>query len=103
MTIFNIPTFNILIILFAITSSITTFDIRLIQAKRDGALLPDEPLLPSWVAGVYWIHYGLIITMLIMDWKHAVSVLIIGFILKVLPVWETIGNILMLPFKNKKY
>lgn len=93
-------TFIILTIAFAITSSIITFDKRLIQAKREGILPPDEPSLPSWVAFIYWIHIGLIIAMLVLNWKYALTVLFIGFILEVLPVWETIGNILMRPFKH---
>ena len=95
-------TLIILTIAFAITSSITTFDKRLTQAKREGILPPDEPSLPSWVAFIFWIHIGLIIAILIMNWKYALIVLVIGFILEVLPVWETIGNILMSPFKPKQ-
>ena len=94
-------TLIILIIAFVITSSITTFDKRLTQAKRIGDLPPDEPSLPSWVALVYWIHIGLIIAMLVINWRYALIILVIGFILEVLPVWETIGNILMSPFKPK--
>lgn len=93
---------TLLIILFVLTSSITTFDIRLIQAKKSGVLPVGDAILPSWVSFIYWIHYGLIIGMLITDWKLTIYVLVIGFILKVLPVWETIGNVLMSPFKNKK-
>ena len=90
-----------LTIAFAISSSITTFDKRLTQAKRSGILPPDEPSLPSWVAFIFWIHIGLIIAMFVMNWRYALAVLVIGFILEVLPVWETIGNILMSPFKPK--
>ena len=95
-------TLIVLTIAFAITSSITTFDKRLTQAKREGILPPDEPSLPSWVAFIFWIHIGLIIAILIMNWKYALIVLVIGFILEVLPVWETIGNILMSPFKPRR-
>ena len=73
------------------------------QAKREGILPPDEPSLPSWVAFIYWIHIGLIIAMLVINWKYGLIVLAIGFILSVLPVWETIGNILMSPFKPEKH
>jgi len=94
-------TLIILTIAFAITSSITTFDKRLTQAKREGILPPDEPSLPSWVAFIYWIHIGLIIAMFVINWKYALIVLVIGFIFEVLPVWETIGNILMSLFKPR--
>jgi hypothetical protein len=93
--------FIILTIAFVITSSITTFDKRLIQARRDGTLLPDEPLLSSWVGLIGWIHWGLALALLIINWKYAIIVFIVMFVLAVLPVLETIGNILMNPFKQR--
>lgn len=92
-------TFVILTITFVITSSITTFDKRLIQAKRDGTLPPDEPLLPSWVGLIGWIHWGLALALLIINWKYAIIIFIIMFILAVIPVLERIGSILMSPFR----
>jgi len=93
--------FTILTITFVISSSITTFDKRLIQARRDGTLPPDEPLLPSWVGLIGWIHWGLALALLIINWKYAIIVFIVMFVLAVLPVLETIGNILMSPFKQR--
>jgi len=93
--------FTILTIAFVITSSITTFDKRLIQARRDGTLPPDEPLLPSWVGLIGWIHWGLALALLIINWKYAIIVFIVMFVLAVLPVLETIGNILMSSFKQR--
>jgi len=94
--------FIILTIAFAITSSITTFDKRLIQAKREGVLPSDQPMLPSWVSFIYWIHIGLIIAMFVLNWRYALVLIVIGFIFAVLPVWEMIGNIIMSPFKPKQ-
>ncbi len=96
------PILITLVVIFAITSSITTFDKRLIQARRVGNVPSNEQMLPSWVALVYWVHYGIIGTMLILNWKFALGIIVIGFILEVLPVWEIIGNILMSPFKAKR-
>lgn len=45
--------FIVLVTIYGILSSITTFDTRLIQAKRKGVLPADEQLLPSWVAILY--------------------------------------------------
>lgn len=98
----NSPVLIILTIVFAITSSITTFDKRLIQAKRVGDLPPDEPTLPSWVAIIYWLHIGAMLAMLFLNWRYAITLFIIGFILAVLPVWEVIGNFIMAPFKPKR-
>ena len=93
--------FIILTIAFVITSSITTFDKRLIQARRDGTLPTDESLLPSWVGLIGWIHWGLALALLIINWKYAIIVFIVMFVLAVLPVLETIGNILMSSFKQR--
>ncbi|PIP17636.1 MAG: hypothetical protein COX43_03255 [Parcubacteria group bacterium CG23_combo_of_CG06-09_8_20_14_all_35_9] len=101
-TAINSPIIIILTVLYAITSSITTFDIRLIQAKRDGTLPPDEPMLPAWTGLFGWLGWGIAIALIFLNWKYAIFVFVIGFILKVLPVLETIGNILMSPFRPKK-
>ncbi|MFC1558522.1 hypothetical protein ACFL40_04115 [candidate division KSB1 bacterium] len=92
-----------LIIIFGITSSITVFDKRLTQAKRDGVLPADEPELPSWVTGVWWLHWIIGLSILILNWQWAIIVFVVKFILSVLPVLETIGNLLMSPFKNRDY
>lgn len=96
------PVVIIVTIFYFITSAITTFDIRLTQAKRDGTLPPDEPMPPKWVALVFWFDWALIIALILLNWKYAILVFIIRFILKVLPVLEIIGNMLMSPFKPKK-
>ena len=84
-----------------LTGSITTFDIRLNQAKKSGVLPPDEQILPQWVALLYWVHYGLLIWLFFLNWKFAIGLVVVLFVLKVLPVLETIGNILMAPFKKR--
>ncbi len=38
-----------LTVAYFLVASVSTFDLRLTQAKRDGTLAPDEPTLPSWV------------------------------------------------------
>jgi hypothetical protein len=96
------PLLITLTVLFAITSSITVFDKRMIQAKRSGVLPADEPMLPSWVGIIAWIHWGLLLALLILNWKYAVVVYIAKFILSVLPVLEIAGNMLMRPFRPKK-
>ena len=90
-----------LTIAYGIVSSITTFDIRLVQAKKSGNLPPDEPELPKWVAVLYWVEWIIFAVMVYLNWKYALIVFAIKFGLKVLPVLETVGNILMTPFKKK--
>lgn len=96
------PVLIVVTILFALTSSITTFEKRLIQAKRSGDLPADEPLLPTWTIIFYWLHFGVILALLLLNPRYAVLLFVVGFILAVLPVWEIIGNILMSPFKPKR-
>ena len=103
MQLFNIPIDSPIIILITIiyffTSSITTFDIRIIQAQKEGS---DEQSLPRWVAYLYWLNWIFGVLLLLLNWKYALFVFVIRFILKVLPVLEIVGNFLMSPFKVKK-
>lgn len=73
----------------------------MIQAKRNGTLPADEPMLPSWVGIISWLHWGIMLAMLLVNWKYAIALFVIGFIFEVLPIWETIGNVLMRPFRPK--
>jgi len=101
-TAINSPVIIILTIVYVITSAITTFDIRMTQAKRNGSLPPDEPMLPNWVGLVVWAHWAVFLSIVLLNWKYAVLIFVIKFVLKVLPVLETLGNMLMSPFKIKK-
>jgi len=106
MTIFqNIPitspwTIAISIILF-VSESVTTFDMRILQAKRRGDYPEGDHDLPGWVAWLYWLNWILKATLLILNWRYGLGVIVVLFILKVLPVLEVIGNVLMAPFKPK--
>lgn len=91
----------ILIVIYFLAASIETFDIRMIQARKQGILSPDDPMPPGWVAGFYWLVWIVWITIAILNWRLAITLFVIKFILKVLPVLETIGNILMRPFRPK--
>ena len=90
----------ITIVLF-LSESITTFDVRVLQAKRRGALPANQPVLPQWVAILHWLNWGMIITLLVLNWKYAIGLVTLLFVLKILPVLETIGNMLMAPFRPK--
>ncbi|MAF20068.1 MAG: hypothetical protein CMI55_00090 [Parcubacteria group bacterium] len=91
-----------LIALFTITSSITVFDKRLIQAKRDDPVFKADSILPQWIGLIGWLHWLIGLSIILLNWKVAITVFIIKFILSVFPVLETIGNILMSPFKRSK-
>ena len=94
------PTVMVTCILLTLTESITIFDIRILQAKRVGNLPADHPEFPRWINIFHWLEWVLRIVLLIFNWKFALFFFVILFILKVLPVLETIGNVLMAPFKS---
>ena len=83
-----------------LVSCITTLDKRIAQGKRSGALPADQPDLPKWVLALHFLDWGLLITLLILNWRVGLLVWAILLVLKVLPVLETIGNILMRPTRR---
>jgi len=95
------PVLIALTVIYGLTSSITVFDKRMIQARRDGTLPDDEPMLPPWVGLVGWVHWAVGLSIVLFNWKYAIVVFIAKFILSVLPVLEVIGNFLMAPFRPK--
>lgn len=99
---YNSPVLIALAIAFGIVASITTLDIRIIQAKKNGTLSADEPLLPKWVSIFHWLEWLIFALMFVLNWKFALIAWGVKFLLKVLPVLEIIGNILMAPFKPKR-
>src|SRR5436853_7679495 len=90
-----------LTVAYFLVASITTFDIRMTQAQRQGTLPSDEPMLPSWVGVFVWAQWAIFLLLLYLNWKYALILFALKFVLKVLPVLEVIGNILMSPFKPR--
>ncbi len=84
-----------------ISYSITTLDKRIIQAKRSGALPLNHANLPKWVSIFHFLDWVILISMVILNWKVALFVWACFFILKIFPVLETSGNVLMSPFQNQ--
>ncbi len=95
------PIVIVLTVAYFLVASVTTLDIRLIQARKQGILPADEPMLPSWVGIFGWLQWAIFIWLLYLNWKYAVILFVLKFILKVIPVLETIGNIIMAPFKPR--
>ncbi|MCG8894679.1 hypothetical protein G1K73_13100 [Tenacibaculum finnmarkense] len=89
-----------LTILYFIFASITTFGIRITQAKRNGTWPKNEPDLPNWTTIFYWFEWSILFYITIFNWKFAIALFILKFILKVLPVLEIVGNLLMRPFRK---
>jgi len=98
-----IPIVIILSCVLYVLSCLSTIDKRLLQAKRQGQ---DVEQLPKGVAIIYYIYYPLFVVLFILNWKLGLILLVSFFILAVLPVSETIGNLLfgtiLKPFVKKK-
>jgi len=94
------PIIIALTVLLFITSSITVFDKRLIQFKRLGKVPRNELLLPNWIGAILFLHWMIFISLILLNWKYAIILFVIKYILSVLPVLETIGNVLISPFKK---
>jgi len=90
-----------LTVAYFVAASITTFDTRVIQAKRDGRLPSGEPSLPPWVGVFGYLQWAIFLVLLYVNWKFALVVFVMKFVLKVVPVLETVGDVLMSPFKPK--
>jgi len=83
-----------------LVSCITTLDKRIAQGKKSGTLPADQPDLPKWVLALHFLDWGLLITLLVLNWRVGLLVWAVLLVLKVLPVLETIGNILMRPARR---
>lgn len=93
------PLYLILTIVYFLVASVVTLDIRLEQAKKFEGV--DYGTLPSWT-NIFWLlQWCIFIVLAILNWKYALIIFVVKFVLKILPVLETIGNILMSPFKPK--
>jgi len=83
-----------LTMVFFFASAISTLDKRLTQGKTAGTLPADEPELPAWTVIFDVLRFGALVGVLIINWKFGLAMYAIGFILAVLPVLETVGNVL---------
>ncbi len=96
------PVYIGLLVVYFICESISTFDTRIIQAKKNGFLREDEAFVPQWT-GIFailgWLSF---LGLILLNWKIAIAVFIIKFILKVAPVLENIGALLLLPVVGKE-
>lgn len=93
------PTYLALVAVYFLAASVVTLDIRLEQARRfEGQ---DFGELPKWTVVFLYLQWATFAVLAVLNWKLAVFLFVIKFILKLLPVLETVGNLLMAPFKPK--
>lgn len=92
--------FLALTVAYVVCQAYTTLDRRLIQAVRSGLLPPSEPMLPKSVGLLYYAQWAVGLGLLVLDWKRALVVFGVVFVLQVLPVMETLGNVLAVPLRR---
>jgi len=85
-----------LIVLYGIIYSVEIFDIRLHQERKYNGR--DVGSLPSWTVLFGFAALALGSALILLNWKAFLVLFAVRFILKLLPVLETIGGILMTPF-----
>jgi hypothetical protein len=54
-------------------------------------------------AHFHWLEWAIFLALLYVNWKYALALFAVKFILKALYILETLGNILMWPFKPRRY
>ena len=99
------PFFTFLTIVYFLAASVDTYGTRIYQWKRDGLIPPDVELLPLWTMVFTYLMWGIFLVLLYLNWKSALGLFVLKFILKVLPVLETVGRWLMTPYfyyKNRQ-
>lgn len=92
--------FSLVFVLF-FSSSLSTFYVRCRQAMRVGDWPEGDPVVPEWVGNFLFVDIAIFVALLVMDWRLAIKIWCIRFALKVLPVLEVIGNILLAPFRPR--
>lgn len=89
-------TYLSLTIFYFFLYSIVIVEIRLWQAKKYDHI--DCGSLPEWVS-IFHIFSSIVAGILIiLNWKLFVIIFIVRYILKLLPILETFGSLLMKPF-----
>jgi len=100
-TSYNSSVYIALICIYFLSESISTFDTRIIQAKKGGYLRESDIAVPGWTAIFIFIGWVSLIAMILLNPIAAFVVFIVKYILKVMPVLENIGALLLTPFTGK--
>lgn len=95
--------FAVLAIIYIVVVAIRTYDLRIIQSRMgrmDSAVAQDADgkVLPNWVDNIHILGWLLLIGLLVIDWKAALLLYGVLFVLRVMPVLETLGAVLAKPF-----
>ena len=101
------PLILALSVLYILVQAIRIYDVRLIQVKQKGffsevAARAEGRTLPPWVGIFHWVGWVIFIGLFLLNWKYAVVFYIFLFALKVLPILENLGELVMRRFLQQK-
>jgi hypothetical protein len=91
----------ILSIIYFLSLSVVLFDLDYTRAKKIGNISKDEPATPQWIGSIYLVCIVTWIAILFMNWKISVLGVVVYYSSSVIPLPQTVGNILLSPFKSR--
>jgi hypothetical protein len=90
-------------IAYVLFVAVNTYDVRLIQAKTKGfysgvAARAQGRQLANWVSLFHILSFVALAVVVLMNWRFAIMLFAGVFILKVVPLLEVVGELIMRPF-----
>lgn len=97
------PLILALSVLYVLVEAIRIYDARLIQARQRGfysrvAAKAEGRSLPQWVNIFHWAGWLIFVVLLLLNWKYALALYALLFVLRTLPILENLGSLMMRPF-----
>lgn len=89
-------------IFYIIFEAVSIYDTRLIQWKKLGDIPQDTPTPPAWTAFFGIFGWAIIVILFFLNWPYTLTLMLIVFLLKVAPVMEILGQIIISPFMHVK-
>lgn len=92
--------YALILIFFIITSAITEYDKRLTLAYWNGQKFKWE-LLPKWVGHIIWLHWAICLLLLAINWKYALALFVVKYLLSITHILEYFGNWMVSLFRKR--
>ena len=83
-------------------SAVAKADSNILRGIRTGDLPATIPRPPLWIGLLIYLQWGLLIALVVFDWKFAILVFLFKFILSFFGVLEILGSILLIPFLRRQ-
>lgn len=101
-TAFESPLIISLTIGYFLSEAVSTYDTRLIQWKKTGDIPQYTKTPPEWTGLFAMATWIILVALLILNWQYGLLLWIAVFILKVIPVMDNIGRLLLTTFLDKE-